>query len=582
MRLLPLIVSLVVGLAVPAAGAADGTVHRAAGPDRVATAVALSRAAFPDGAPAVTIARADQYADALAGAPLAAALGGPLLLSAGDRLSAAAAEEIRRLGPVSGVLLGGTAALGERVEAEVRALVGDVRRVAGADRFGTAAAVASELEDDRAYVVLGTDWVDAVAVSGLAALERRPIALVRSDDVPPPTWQALRGRRVAIVVGGPAAISTAVEDELRSRGLTVERLAGATRYATSARTAALAIGAGADPTTTWVATGRDWPDGLAAGPAAAAAGQILVLVDGGRALGSPATWQVVAERADRVRLSGGRAAIGEHIALTAELVLETGQPPRGDVFDAEAAHGFAARLADEVGPRPAGTPADAAAADRLAAAFRGAGWTVAVEPFPLPQGGSSANVVAWLGDRRPSRHIVVGGHLDTVAGSPGANDNASGVGVLAALATELADEPTPVPVVLVSFGAEEYQPSSPRQHHIGSEAYAAAHASGVAAMISVDMVGRGNPTRIVWYLDDGLARRLHDVARQEGKESGYAVLERGDISDHGPFARRGVPAAFLWTGIEPGYHSPDDTSDRLVTTDIRRAGVLVLAWLRTL
>jgi ell wall binding domain 2 (CWB2)/Cysteine-rich secretory protein family len=66
-------------------------VQRIAGGDRISTAVAVSQQVFPR-ADAVVLARADQYPDALAGASLAAALGGPVLLTAPDHLSEAAPE----------------------------------------------------------------------------------------------------------------------------------------------------------------------------------------------------------------------------------------------------------------------------------------------------------------------------------------------------------------------------------------------------------------------------------------------------------------------------------------------------------
>lgn len=212
--------------------------------------------------------------------------------------------------------------------------------------------------------------------------------------------------------------------------------------------------------------------------------------------------------------------------------------------------------------------------------MRSAGWTVNEEPFALPQGGVTANVVAVQDGPRPGRHVVVGAHLDTVPGSPGANDNASGVGVLVALARELADETPGVPVVLVAFGAEEYQPSEPRRHHVGSEQYAASYAADVVAALSVDMVAKGDVTCICWLASgpDTLAARLDELA----PPAGYAVRAESDFSDHGPFAQRGLPNAVLWTGKDGVYHTSRDTPDRLDLGDLRRAGDLALALVRDL
>lgn len=251
-------------------------------------------------------------------------------------------------------------------------------------------------------------------------------------------------------------------------------------------------------------------------------------------------------------------------------------------FDVDQALEAVELLADDIGVRTAGSPEDARARAAVASLWTDAGWEVAEEPVPLPQGGATANVVAVLpGTDLTAPHVVVGGHLDTVAGSPGANDNATGIGVLVALAEELADESDALawPVALVAFGAEEYQPSEPREHHLGSGAYADARGAAVHRMVSVDMVGHGTPTCLCWWRDDTLARELLQVADVAGIGPVRAEAV-GDVSDHGPFVAAGVPSVLLWTYPDGVYHSPADTSERLHAEDLRRAGDLVLAWLR--
>ncbi|HET6794750.1 MAG TPA: cell wall-binding repeat-containing protein, partial [Acidimicrobiales bacterium] len=123
----------------------SGAVSRLAGPDRDHTAVVVSQATFKAGtAGVVVLARSDQFADALAGAALAGARHGPLLLTPSDRLDPAAAAEMRRVLPPGGtvVLLGGTGALSDAVGAGVTSAGLGVQRIAGADRYETAAAVA--------------------------------------------------------------------------------------------------------------------------------------------------------------------------------------------------------------------------------------------------------------------------------------------------------------------------------------------------------------------------------------------------------------------------------------------------------
>ena len=112
------------------------------------------------------------------------------------------------------------------------------------------------------------------------------------------------------------------------------------------------------------------------------------------------------------------------------------------------------------------------------------------------EAGTSVNVVARLPGtdlRRP--HLVVGAHLDTVPQAPGAEDNASGVGVLLAAAEPAAVRRTRLPVVFVAFGAEEPRGPTDDDHHYGSRSYVAALGTAerraVRGMVSLDRVGVG-------------------------------------------------------------------------------------------
>lgn len=313
-------------------------VDRLAGPDRIATALAVARRAHPHGSATVVLAAADHYPDALAGAPLAAVLTAPLLLTEPGRLTPAVGEYLTQVGVRHAVLLGGEQALSTRVVRDLRQLgVSRVRRIAGTDRMGTAARVAEEVlavaPGQYAYLALGgaagsaAGWADALAVSSLAAASRRPVLLTAGDHLPAATRGALTrgGIRRVVVVGGPAAVSEPVLEILRRRGLTVTRLAGPDRYATS--TAVADALRRRDPGRTaevWVATGHDWPDALAAGPGAAAAGGLLLLVDGRRVEGSPPAEAWLAAHRDRVQrltLVGGARSVTPLVAEALQLDL---------------------------------------------------------------------------------------------------------------------------------------------------------------------------------------------------------------------------------------------------------------------
>jgi acyl-homoserine-lactone acylase len=304
---------------------APGRVERLGGDNRVATAVEVSRATFlPARTDTVVLARADAYPDALAGAPLATDLGAPILLTSPAGLDDEVEDEIRRLGVSRAVLLGGEAALSAAVASDLSRLgVGDVERVAGDDRFATAAAIARRLgASERAFVVegahpdAGRGWPDALSAAPYAAFASDPILLVTRDEVPEATTRALRdaGVEEVVVVGGPAAVSQRVLNQLGS--FAPRRLAGDNRYATSVAVRAEAIRAGMRASEVWLATGAAFPDALAAGPAIAARGGTLLLAAPGDLRTSAPTHRVLTDEAQRiglVRILGGTAALARQV-----------------------------------------------------------------------------------------------------------------------------------------------------------------------------------------------------------------------------------------------------------------------------
>lgn len=308
---------------VPAGGGVE--VRRISGLGRVETAAKVSQDVFAS-APTVVLARSDDYADALSGAPLAAAEGAPMLLTGRESLDPLASQEIRRLGASRAVLLGGEAALSPQVEADVAALGLTVERVSGLTRFSTAAAVGRKLgaSHPRAFVVEGANpdptrgWPDAVSVAPYAAHLGAPVLLVTRDDLPDDTATALRelGVTEAVVVGGRASVSDEVLAELAAAGHGPRRISGPDRYRTSEAVLLEAESTGMDPARLFLATGRAFADALSGGPAVAAVSGSLLLVDGQSLDGSPGVRDLLQARAgsfEIVRLLGGPAAISEPV-----------------------------------------------------------------------------------------------------------------------------------------------------------------------------------------------------------------------------------------------------------------------------
>jgi putative cell wall-binding protein len=284
------LVLLAGGFVAPAAGAADvWTTSRTSGPNRYATAVALSARAFPDGADEVVVASGDDFADALAASPVAAERRGPLLLTLRDSIPWATMEELRRLQPSRILLAGGPAAVSVEVERELSRRW-PVTRVAGASRYDTAVRLAESTFASgvpSAFVVSGEAFPDALAAGAAAGRLGAPVLLVTPSHVPSAVQDALNRldpRRI-YVVGGPAVVGEQVMAELAGRP--VERVAGPDRYATAGAVLDLVP---VPATIAVVATGAAFADGLAAGPAAAA-------LDAKFALAGPACLRAdVAER----------------------------------------------------------------------------------------------------------------------------------------------------------------------------------------------------------------------------------------------------------------------------------------------
>lgn len=300
---------------------ADGRVEtdRTGGDDRIETSVLVSQANF-DQADTVLVARSDDYADALTGTPLAHQEAAPLLLTDRESLSESTATEIDRLGATNVIVLGGEDAVTTAVFDALGTDGRDVRRIAGTNRFGTGQQVASELPDGSiAYLAEGEHadpmrgWPDALAAAPIAAVQSAPILLVNAERLPDETAQVLADRGVTetVVAGGTSAVSDDVVQQISAYG--PRRLAGIDRFGTAVELGRDAMLNGLFTTNDmFVATGADWPDSLSAGPAVAAAGSTLLLVDGQSLSNSTATAERLTElkgSVDQLHIIGGTNAI---------------------------------------------------------------------------------------------------------------------------------------------------------------------------------------------------------------------------------------------------------------------------------
>ncbi len=258
---------------------------RVSGADRYETAVALSERYFPSGAGTVVLATGTGFADALAGAPLAASLDAPLLLTRPTGAPESVRVEIARLQPARLVAVGGTAAVSQADLTSLAALAGGAQteRVAGADRYGTAAAVAAALAPVQfAVVASGLNFADALSAGPLAARRQGAVLLTPPDRLGAAAAAAIAGLPASsvLIAGGTGAVSTAVESDLAALlGGPASRIGGIDRYDTSARFATEVAkdgGRGGSLLT----TGADYPDAMVAAAHGSRLGQPVLLMGG--------------------------------------------------------------------------------------------------------------------------------------------------------------------------------------------------------------------------------------------------------------------------------------------------------------
>ena len=180
----------------------------------------------------------------------------------------------------------------------------------------------------------------------------------------------------------------------------------------------------------------------------------------------------------------------------------------------------------------------------------------------------SQNVIGALTGTDPDLGIIlVGAHHDSQAGNVGADDNASGVVALLALARILKNQNLKRTIRFISFGTEE-------QLSVGSAEYVKLHKeelSSIALVINFDSIS--SPLGHSQLFCTGGAG-LADFTQNRLKDHGLYVqlkTEAFPFADHFPFSVFGVPALFFFRENFPGgrwqHHSAYDNLEN-VSVDI--------------
>ena len=259
-------------------------------------------------------------------------------------------------------------------------------------------------------------------------------------------------------------------------------------------------------------------------------------------------------------------------------------------------------LAGDIGERNLFRPlALHRAAAYIERVWREQGYAVTRHEYTV-QGETSANLEVTREGTNPSAGIlIVGAHYDSVIGSPGANDNGSGVSALLEIARHFSTYAPARTVRFIAFVNEE--PPFFKTRDMGSRAYVAmarARGDDIRAMICLETIGYYSdsaesqhypPLFNLFYPDAGnfigfvsnfRSRALlkesvaaFRVASDFPLEyiSTFAFIPGVDWSDHWSFWRDGIPAIMVTDTAPyryPYYHSARDTPDKVSYKELTR------------
>ncbi len=262
------------------------------------------------------LARADDFADALAGTPFAVHEGGPLLVTGTAKLDIRVSQEIKRVLAQDGQIfvLGGPTAISTVVVDDIVGIGFNPVRIAGTDRFDTAFQIAQRFGAPvRVLLCSGLSFPDALSAGAAAAASNGLVLLTNGAFLPPAVAQYLVDHPGAeyFAVGGPAAQAAPTATPI----VGVDRFDTAVQVAARLFQGAVVVGA---------ASGESFPDGLSGGAMMGKVKGPLLLVAG--SVGLPPIvltyLQANATSITTVNVFGGPAAVSDFVVreLTAAIL----------------------------------------------------------------------------------------------------------------------------------------------------------------------------------------------------------------------------------------------------------------------
>lgn len=203
-----------------------------------------------------------------------------------------------------------------------------ISRVSGEDRIATSVEISKKYYEkgkvDAVVVARYDEFPDALAASSLAKAYNGPILLTKSNQLDEEVFKEIK--RLApervFVVGGDKAVSNGVVAQLRKASVFgVDRIAGETRYETSAAVARQVVKKQGYTMKAVIATGENWPDALTASTLAVAKNSPVLLVRSDR-VDSAVKEAIKDLKITGVYIIGGTGAISKSVEKALPTVIE--------------------------------------------------------------------------------------------------------------------------------------------------------------------------------------------------------------------------------------------------------------------
>lgn len=287
---------------------ATPVLNRFAGTDRYSTAVEISKDGWQS-SNYVIIVSGENFPDALCSAPLAKKYDAPILLTQAGGMSTEVIQEIQRLGAQNAIIIGGTGAVSEAVENQLKSINVAYTRIQGTDRYETSLKIAQMIGTENGVVIAsGENFPDSLSIAPVAAAQQMPILLTMHNSMPDDIKSFIQNNTSSkyYVIGGTSVVNDSVVNGLTN----IKRLGGSDRYQTNMLILG-EFGNSMNFNNVYVATGEDFADAIGGAAAAAKTSSPIALTSSSN-FSAQSIVQSYIGSVTSVKILGGTAVVSDN------------------------------------------------------------------------------------------------------------------------------------------------------------------------------------------------------------------------------------------------------------------------------